>query len=439
MNWTAEKIYKILNLKNEENLSFEIKGISTDSRSIKAGDLFIALKGEKFNGEDFLEQVKNAGAAAALVHNARNIDFPQIEVPDTLRALQKLAGEYRDEIDAKVIAITGSNGKTTTKEITAKILSEEAKTFATKGNLNNDIGMPLSLLSIAEDDVFAVIEMGASHPDDISRLMPVVRPDISLITNISGAHLQGFGSLHAVMEAKTAIYKETNGIMVINNDLIQAQSWKEQFADRPAYTYGIEKEAQVKALELADYAIVWTLQIGREKAEIQWDLKGKHNVYNALAACAIAYACGLDVMQMACALEGFYLANSRLQEIKIERHTFYDDTYNANPASFRAGIDVIALAQNPLVIAGKMAELGEDSELLHKGVYEYAQKKGISNFWSLNAPEYGGENFNSMEELAQALLNTMKRIKNLTVLVKGSRSAKMERLFNELGMEKVRS
>lgn len=437
MHWTGKEISKFLGIKNYSQ-DWEISGISTDTRTIKKGDLFVALKGENFNGEDFLAKAKEAGAVAALVSRKRDLDFPQIELPDTLRALQKLAGKYREEIDTEVVAITGSNGKTTTKEITAKILREEAKTFATKGNLNNDIGMALSLLSIAEDDNFAVIEMGASHPDDISRLMPVVNPDVSLITNVSGAHLQGFGSMNALISAKTAIYREADGIIVVNNDLIQAESWKQEFSLRPIFTYGIEKPSQITAIDIAPDGSVFTLKIGNEKAEIAWDLRGKHNVYNALAACSVAFACGLDIMQMACALEGFYLKNSRMQEFKVGRHSFFDDTYNANPASFRAGIEVVSLAQNPLIIAGKMAELGQDSEILHRGVYEYAQKKGITNFWTLNAPEYGGEDFSSMEEIADALIKLMKKVKNLTVLVKGSRSAQMERLFKLAQLEEYR-
>lgn len=412
--------------------------ISTDTRTLKAGDVFVALRGENFVGEDFLASAQSLGAVAAIVQELRAVDIPQIVVKDTLQALSALALARRMRSQATVFALTGSNGKTSTKEMLARILSQAGETLATQGNLNNDIGVPLTLLRLNGQERFAVIEMGANHIGEIAHLTQIARPDIALITNVGAAHLQGFGSLEGVAQAKSELYRHSDAALVINADLLWAENWQKEFAHRKIKTFSLSKQADITALSIADDGSQFRFSLEGEIGEVRWHLRGKHNVANALAACAAAHFAGLGLPEMLKALNGLQLQQSRLSAFHYGQHLIYDDTYNANPASFYAGIDVIAQAPNALVIAGAMAELGEESERLHRSVAQYAQAKGIARFWSLNAPAYGAENFSSLDALASAFKQLLATETAMTVLVKGSRSAQMERLFVAAELDELR-
>lgn len=420
------------------NSDWLCQAVSTDTRSLQAGDVFVALRGANFTGEDFLAAAATAGAAAAIVQEAHPIDIPQIVVKDSLQALKDLAAARRARSRATFIALTGSNGKTSTKEMLARILAQRGKTLATLGNLNNDIGVPLTLLRLQGDEDFAVIEMGANHIGEIRRLVEIARPDIALITNVAAAHLQGFGSLEGVAEAKSEIYRYSEAALVVNAALPWAAQWRQAFADRRIKTFSLTGDGDIIAPFVAPDGSRFSLSVAGETAEIAWQLRGRHNVANALAACAAAYLAGLSLSDMAQALNGLVLQQSRLSAFRFGRHVIYDDSYNANPASFQAGIDVIAAAPNALVIAGAMGELGADSEALHREVAEYARAKGVVRFWSLNAPAYGTQDFSSLEALAAAFRMALAEEEALTVLVKGSRSAQMERLFAAAQLEDYR-
>jgi len=231
---------------------FTALDVSTDSRRLQAGELFIALRGPNFRGEDFLAAAKGQGAVAAIVAEYQpDADLPQIVVADTLAALQALARDRRERSQAQFFAITGSNGKTSTKEILQRLLQTRGQTLATLGNLNNDIGVPLTLLRLRDEDRYAVIEMGANHPGEIAALVALARPDVALITNVAPAHLAGFGTLEGVIAAKSEIYAHSDGAIVLNLDLPAAARWQDQFHDRPQYTFSLNIDADVTAHDLA--------------------------------------------------------------------------------------------------------------------------------------------------------------------------------------------
>lgn len=439
MPWTAAEVAAITGGKLHGADDWQALEVSTDTRNLVEGQLFVALRGANFKGEDFLPSAKVRGAVAAVVAELCDVDLPQIVVGDTLAALTALAQDRRASSRAVVIAMTGSNGKTSTKEMLARILATEGETLATLGNLNNEIGVPLTLLRLRDVHRFAVIEMGANHQGEIARLVAMARPDICLITNVSPAHLAGFGSLAGVAAAKEEIYAYSDGAMVINADLPWAEGWLTSYQNRPKKTFSLEGNGDIIVRFVAPNGGEFDVEINGEVLHIAWQLRGKHNVANALAAMAVACLAGIAPAKMAQALQGLALKQSRLQAFQVGRHCFYDDTYNANPASFKAGIDVLAIEKNSLVIAGKMAELGESSDALHREVRDYAQRRGITRFWSFNAPEYAADkDFHDMASLVEALQGVLAEDGEQVVLVKGSRSAGMERLFAAADLEHYR-
>ena len=418
---------------------FTARDVSTDSRRLHAGELFIALRGPNFRGEDFLAAAKGQGAVAAIVAEYQpDADLPQIVVADTLAALQALARDRRARSQAQFFAITGSNGKTSTKEILQRLLQTRGQTLATLGNLNNDIGVPLTLLRLRDEDRFAVIEMGANHPGEIATLAALARPDVALITNVAPAHLAGFGTLEGVIAAKSEIYAHSDGAIVLNLDLPAAARWQDQFRDRPQYTFSLNIDADVTAHDLAADGSRFVLRVDGSDYPVAWQLVGRHNIANALAACTAARLAGVTGAQMQAALTGLALHQSRLAAIRVGDHTLYDDTYNANPASFKAAIDVLAAAPQSLIIAGAMGELGAEEVALHHDVATYAVTRGISAFWSVGdglAQEYGADrHFPDTASAGAALAAYLADAPATVVLVKGSRSARMEGVLAAAGL-----
>ena len=418
---------------------FTARDVSTDSRNLRAGELFIALRGPNFRGEDFLPAAKAQGAVAAIVAEYQpDVDLPQIVVADTLAALQALARDRRERSQAQFFAITGSNGKTSTKEMLQRLLQTRGQTLATLGNLNNDIGVPLTLLRLRDEDRYAVIEMGANHPGEIASLAALARPDVALITNVAPAHLAGFGSLEGVIAAKSEIYAYSDGAIVLNLDLPAAARWQDQFRDRPQYTFSLNLDADVTAHDLAADGSRFVLHVDGADYPVEWQLVGRHNVMNALAACTAARLAGVTGAQMQATLNGLALHQSRLAAIRVGAHTLYDDTYNANPASFKAALDVLADAPRALVIAGAMGELGAEEIALHHEVAAYAATRGIHEFWSVGdglAQEYGADrHFPDTASAGAALAAYLADAPATVVLVKGSRSARMEGVLAAAGL-----
>ncbi|SUO97239.1 UDP-N-acetylmuramoyl-tripeptide--D-alanyl-D-alanine ligase [Suttonella ornithocola] len=440
--WQAKEIVEIVKAKDyfgEQN--WEALEVSTDTRNISKGALFIALRGENFKGEDFLAQAKEKAAVAAIVQEInREISLPQIAVASSLQALADLAIERRQRSQAIVVGLTGSNGKTSTKEMLARIFSQAGETLFTAGNLNNDIGVPLTLLRLRDEHQFVIIEMGANHPSEIAYLAKIAQPNIALVTNVSAAHLEGFGSLEGVAQTKSELYKNSHEKIVINVDLPWANDWLAQYESRPKKTFSLRGNGDIVPSFISDDGRHFVVNIENQKMTVDWNLYGRHNVENALAACATAILAGLSIEHISAGLNGLSLKQSRLSVFSVNQHRIYDDTYNANPASFKAGIDVLASSTGgeTLVIAGAMAELGENSAQLHQEVTQYAKKQGVTRFWSLNAKDYNAENFTSLEALAEALKNLLALESMQIILVKGSRSAAMERVFIAADLEKYR-
>lgn len=430
-------------------------GVSTDSRTTRPGDLFVALVGENFDAHDFIGEAKRKGAIAAMVSrdlpSGRGEDIPLIRVDDTRLGLGKLAAYWRGLFDIPVVAVTGSNGKTTVKEMIASILRHAAvdgpgeldSILVTEGNLNNDIGMPLMLLRLREWHRFAVLEMGMNHACEISYLTGLAKPDIAVITNAGVAHLLGLGSVEAIARAKGEIFEglDSSGIAVINADDEHAPLWRELADGRRRLEFGLQDTADVSArYEPGSFGARVTLILPDGTQETELHVPGVHNVRNALAAAAVASAMGIGKAGIALGLNQFAGVNGRMQK-KYGLHgaTLIDDTYNANPESVRAAIDVLASAGGTtILVLGDMGELGDSADSLHERIGTESREAGIDKLFALgelsrhSAASFGPDarHYETMEELLPAVLELL--APDVTLLVKGSRFMKMERLVKSV-------
>jgi UDP-N-acetylmuramoyl-tripeptide--D-alanyl-D-alanine ligase len=420
--------------------------VTTDSRKVATGDLFIALKGEHFDGHDFVAPCFERGAAAAMVSRPLAIDKPLLQVADTRLGLGDLAAYWRGKFGIPLAAVTGSNGKTTVKEMLASILraaSGEEAVLATEGNLNNDIGLPLTLLKLRENHRYAVAEMGMNHPGEIAYLTRIAQPTVALINNAGAAHLEGLGSVEAVARAKGEIFLGlgADGVAVINADDAAAVLWKQLAGARRVLTFGLDRPADVSADYVLEPEGSW-LQLKTADKEIEFSLAvpGLHNLRNAMAAAAAALAMSVPLNTIAVGLAAFGGVRGRLQ-IKPGccGAVIVDDTYNANPASMRAAIGVLAhMPGRKIFVMGDMGELGKDAPSLHAEIGAAARDAGIDAMCALGelslhavaAFGSGARHFESAEALGAALRGELQS--GTTVLVKGSRFMRMERVVNLL-------
>ncbi len=421
----------------------EFHGVSSDTRTIEAGMLFVALRGPNHDGHDHVKSALTAGAVAVLVERPLDIDIPQLLVADSRLGLGKLATAWRQHLGTHLVAITGSNGKTTTKEMCAAILGHAGKTLATQGNLNNDIGVPLTLLRLTAEHDFGVIEMGANHPGEIAYLTGLTRPQVAIITNAAAAHLEGFGSVDDVAEAKGEIYRglEEGGVAIINADDPFAGLWSKLSAGHRTLTFGLQNRADIGVRGMGDINGS-ELEVLTPLGEFHFSLSlpGRHNIMNTLAAVAAGIALGIDLDQISEGLNHMVPVSGRLQMRRgIRGATLLDDSYNANPASVRAGLEVLAGCGGTRLFAmGDMAELGAEAIELHRQVGFDARELGIDGLYatgdqSCEASKAFGDNgffFTQQQQLIDALLPQMNR--DITVLVKGSRSSHMERVVEAL-------
>lgn len=429
-------------------------GASTDTRKALSGTLFFALKGVNHDGHDHARSALQAGAAAVVVsRDDAAFGEPRIVVDDTLLALGQLARAWRERSAATVIAITGNSGKTTTKEMTAAVLRGQGDTLATQGNLNNEIGVPLTLLQLNASHRFAVIEMGQGRPHDIAYLVEIARPDIALVTNVTGAHLAGFGSLEAIAAGKAEVYSRlaASGLAIINADDAFAALWRSGLPACRVMTFGKHKDAQVRAEKVtADETgcAHFVLCHNGTRSDVILSTPGIHNVANALAAAAIGIACGADVPQIAVALGSVRPVAGRMTVSTLPGGArLIDDTYNANPGSVKAAIDTLCgYAGRRVLVLGHMAELGPDAPALHHDVGAHASAAGVDalfvtgEFANDTANGFGrdAQVFSDINELSAAVVAdlTTQGGGAATVLVKGSRSARMERVVMALTGEK---
>ena len=422
-------------------------GCSTDSRTIEEGNLFIALKGEYFDGHQYISVAEKNGASSLIVDSEVVHTKPFIRVEDTRKAMGLLAKSWREKITIPLIAITGSNGKTTVKEMVTSILSTVSNVHATSGNLNNDIGVPKTLFGLNKKHNYAVIEMGANHLGEIEWLSKISSPNIAVITQCAPAHLEGFKNVESIAKAKAEIFSglQTSGTAIINADDIYFDFWKNSCKEINKLTFGIKtKNADVRAenikLSMDDLLINFTLISTHGSVEICLPMLGEHNVMNALAAASCCLSLDISLQSIKDGLENIKSIKGRLEIKTGKKHVrIIDDTYNANPTSLDAAIETLC-GFNSLryIVLGDMGELGDKAEQFHRDVGGLAKRKNVDGLFtigklSINASNdfgTGAFHFDSYEALEKALIKSLD--KDSTVLIKGSRAMKMERIVNAL-------
>jgi UDP-N-acetylmuramoyl-tripeptide--D-alanyl-D-alanine ligase len=425
-----------------------VAAVSIDTRTLQPSQLYVAIKGDNFDGNDFVNQAEQAGAGAAIVHAGAHVSVAHIVVADTRLALAKLAGVWRSKAKVKVVGITGSNGKTTVKEMTAAILAVAGDTLYTKGNLNNDIGVPLTLLRITDQHRYAVIEMGANHHGEIAYTSRYVQADVVILNNAGAAHLQGFGSLDGVAKAKSEIIEtlKTDGVAIINRDDVYFDYWLGVAGARKTLSFGVDSRADVRAVnihgEIRDniFVTTFTLLSPQGEIEISQYLAGQHNVKNALAAAAAALALGLSLDQIAKGLASIKPVTGRLQPLLSRLgNIIIDDTYNANAASLRVGLDVLANCPGQRwLVLGMFGELGPDSAKLHEDLAPLIKASGVQRLLAVGedcqhtvaAFGAGASYYAQQTELIAALQQELTGAE--TILIKGSRAQRMENVVATL-------
>ncbi|NBX00181.1 MAG: UDP-N-acetylmuramoyl-tripeptide--D-alanyl-D-alanine ligase [Methylophilaceae bacterium] len=419
--------------------------VGTDSRAIKKGQLFVALKGENFDGHEYAAQSLEKGAAAVLVSKASNASTAVV-VKDTRLALGELAAHWRAKFDMPVVAITGSNGKTTVKEMLAailKVVADDASVLATQGNLNNDIGLPMTMLNLGKQHRYAVLEMGMNHTGELSYLTNLAKPSVALVNNAGTAHIGELGSVEAIANAKGEIFEglADGGTAIINADDVFANLWKNLASKHQQVTFGLKAKADVTAkYELHASSSDVDLLAPNGTVKFTLPAPGLHNVSNALAAASAALALNVSLENIAAGLSNFAGVKGRLQAKQgFAGAKLIDDTYNANPMSMKAAIDVLkASVGRRIFVMGDMAELGADEAIMHAEIGAYAKAADIEKFYALgeltkNAVTAFGLNamhFETVEALAESLKSMMNA--ETTVLVKGSRSMRMERVVDAI-------
>ncbi|MGF1526540.1 MAG: UDP-N-acetylmuramoyl-tripeptide--D-alanyl-D-alanine ligase [Candidatus Competibacterales bacterium] len=424
--------------------------VTIDSRRVPPGALFVAIPGERFDGHQFAAAAAAAGACGAVVERWLAVDIPQVKVGDARRALGSLAKAWRKRhFRGTLVALTGSNGKTTTKEMLAAILAAAGRVSATRGNLNNDIGVPLTLLSLTPDLQWAVVEMGANHAGEIAYAAALAEPQVALITNAGPAHLEGFGSLDGVARAKGEIYDALGpgGVAVINADDAFAERWHRRAAGKVLVDFGIQRPAQVTGRFLDETQGAIAIAFGGHTVTCRLPLAGHHNLANALAATAAALAAGATLDHVVRGLEGLEPVAGRLRTRRgVAGSTLIDDTYNANPASLQAALLVLKGRPAPRwLVLGDMAELGADARAHHHKVAELARQAGVEALFTTGPlADLAGHAFGAgacHEPDLQALATELRaRLQaraalggaGVTILLKGSRSAGLERLVAAL-------
>lgn len=417
-----------------------VSGVTTDSRGNCQDELFVALKGERFDAHDFVLQAQHAGAGAALLERTVDGDLPVVLVDDSHQALQALAAWWRAQFVIPMIAVTGSVGKTTVKEMLGSIFSEVGEGLVTKGNLNNEIGLPLTLMRLSSEHQYGIVEMGMNHAGEIERLTNIAKPTIALVNNAAAAHLEGLGTVAAVAKAKGEIFSglSVDGTAVINADDQYVDVWKDLIGQRNTISFGIRADADVSAdFELGQRGLTMQVKARDKEFDVQLATLGKHNVSNALAAIAVATAANISIDLIQAGLRKFRPIDGRLTVNSVAGITIIDDSYNANPASMRAAIEVLAQFDKTILIVGDMAELGDSVEDEHRRLGQIANDHSIDYLYSCG--EYAqlvvsdfkgsasavGTQAELFETLSQQILDQADE-SNVAILVKGSRAAKME-------------
>ena len=406
--------------------------VSTDTRTITKGSIFIALKGENFDGNQYAHKAIESGAVCAVVDDESVASESCIYVKDSLQFLQDLARYHRQQLQIPVIGITGTNGKTTTKELVSSVLAQKYKVEYTRGNLNNHIGVPLTLLSITNDVEIAVVEMGANHPGEIKTLVNIAMPTHGLITNVGKAHLLGFGSFENIIKTKTELYEfiaSVNGTIFIDADNQNLTQNLRGVKNLVQYSFNSNTDYKGKMLDNSIYAAFSFSNVGKT-IDIHSSLYGEYNAKNMLTAATVGSYFGVSMEQIKTAIEGYVPSNNRSQTKKTAKNTLIMDAYNANPTSMRASLETFVSmdAPNKCVILGEMFELGEASEEEHLSIMRILQKSTIPTINLVgNWPRVGwlpANYYKTSEELRNHLITNP--LQDATILIKGSRGVKLE-------------
>lgn len=439
---TSEEVHNALNSNNDAQVSWVSDGVSIDSRSIKSGNLFVAIKGSNFDGHNFLHEVSTKGAAAAIVSEKIDVDIPLVVVSDTLHALQELAKYKRVHSLAKMIAVTGSAGKTTTKEMIYEALSVHGVTYRNAGNLNNHIGLPLSLLNMPDDSEYVILEMGMNHAGEIEVLTNIMQPNLALITNVGPAHLEHFSSIEDIAKAKAEIFLGTVGAAVLNMD---NEYYDHLYSIARTYpkidkVIGVGKGANSDVRLVQHNSGQVTICINnKQKFEYRLSTAGDHIVQNSLLALGVIHALGLGIQKSADNLQFLHPQDGRGKIHHVQNMRVIDDTYNANPLSVKAALSLLSRFKGRrIAILGDMLELGERSRELHESLANEIHHYKIDKVFTVGEnmkylyealdSDVQGEHFHSSKEVD--LVSDLKE--NDTLLVKGSRGIKMEIVLKKL-------
>ena len=431
--------------------SVEIKRVHTDTRSLLPGDLFVALEGDNFDAHDFLAQAKAQGAVAAVAqHGLDAVELPGLQVGDSKAALGQIAKGWRAQFSLPLIAVTGSNGKTTVTQMIACILRayQNGQAFATEGNLNNDIGVPLTLLRLTADHKFGVVELGMNHPGEIAYLADIARPTVAVVNNAQREHLEFMGTVEAVAHENGSVIEalELHGVAVFPADDEYTAVWRKAAGKRNMLTFAMTGQADVTADAHWD-ADCWRVLASTPQGVLEFRLHvaGRHNVKNALAATAGALAAGVPLTYISRGLTAFEPVKGRSRAVQVSFQdrtiTLIDDTYNANPDSMRAAIDVLAILPGPrLLVMGDMGEVGDQGAQFHEEAGRWAKAQGIENLYALGEQSLLasncfdlGRHFDDIETLKAAVIAQLPHVRS--VLVKGSRFMKMERVVQAISSE----
>lgn len=448
-NVTLSQIARTLGRPSADTPDSGIAGVSIDSRTVREGELFVAIRGERFDGHDFVPEAFGRGAVAAVVDSffsSEVVGRPLIEVADTVQALQRVAGWYRSRFELPLVAVTGTNGKTTTKDMAAAVLSKAFRTMKTEGNLNNHIGVPLTLLGLSSSHEVAVVEMGMNHPGEIGVLAGVARPTVGVVTNVAEAHMEGMRSLEAIADAKGELLEAlpADGVAVLNADDARVMSQARRTAAR-VVTFGFSRDADTRASAVRDGRVVGFELDGGGRVELP--VPGRHNVMNALAALAVGDVLGVDRGAAIAGLLSFPPSPMRMSVANVAGWTVLNDAYNANPGSLGAALDaLVSLAGGRTTVAalGDMLELGERARDAHKEAGLLAARKGVDHLFLFGKevealregalaggmPADRAKVFDNKAALVEALGSLSDE--GAVLLVKGSRAMRMEEVVELL-------
>ncbi|WP_278496608.1 UDP-N-acetylmuramoyl-tripeptide--D-alanyl-D-alanine ligase [Pantoea vagans] len=425
---------------------FTLNDVTTDTRKVTAGSLFVALVGERFDAHDFAGEAIASGAQALLVSKHLPVAVPQVVVEDTRIAFGRLGAWVRQQSTARVVALTGSSGKTSVKEMTAAILRQCGETLYTAGNLNNDYGVPMTLLRLTAEHQYAVIELGANHQGEIAYTTDLVKPESALVNNLAAAHLEGFGSLAGVAKAKGEIFQglPAHGIAILNDESNDWPNWQSTLQDKTVWRFSPqagECDFSARDIRIAQDGTHFVMNTPRGTAEIVLPLPGRHNIANALAAAALALSVDAPLSAVQQGLKNLQSVPGRLFPVRLSAHQLLlDDSYNANVGSMTAAVQVLSeMPGYQVLVAGDMAELGEETEKCHREIGEAAREAGLDRVLTcgkfshfISESSGVGEHFSDKTALTERLRELLSQHSEITVLIKGSRSAAMEQVVQSL-------